>query len=126
MSLVDVLMGGVVFGLASTASLQIYGSSLNAAQGGETRQQRMVEMDLALAEGYQLVVELTPRPSSCAAAAAALGKELKKSLAASAAGISSDTLVNGEAVRLVVREPGMPERSRWYVPAAYGVCVAQP
>ena len=126
MSLVDALMGGVVFGLASTASLQIYGSSLNAAQGGETRQQRMGEMDLALAEGHQVVAGLADRSSSCAAAAVALGKELKMTLSASAAGIRSETKVEGDAVRLTVQAKGLPERSRWYVPAAHGVCVVQP
>lgn len=126
MNLVDALMGGVVFGLASTASLQIYGSSLSAAQGGETRQQRMAEMDLVLAEGHQLVAGLTPRPSSCAAAAAALAEKLEASPAASAARIRPETELKGDAVRLKVQVNGLPERSRWYVPAAYGQCGVKP
>lgn len=126
MSLVDALMGGVVFGLASTASLQIYGSSLNPAQGGETRQQRMAEMDLALAEGHQLLVELTDRWSSCADAAAALAKKLEASLAASAGGITPKAQPEGDAVRLTLQLNGLPERSRWYVPAAHGLCGVKP
>jgi PAS domain-containing protein len=38
MNLVDVMMGGLVFSLASTSSLQIYGSSLRWAHGHEQRQ----------------------------------------------------------------------------------------
>jgi hypothetical protein len=118
MSLVDALMGGVVFGLASTASLQLYGSSLQFAQGGEERQQREAQMELALAEGYQRMAELTP-DQPCTAAAKQLTDLLDLS---SHQGLTSHSLVEGEVVRLVVRTPGLPERSRWYAPAAFGVC----
>ena len=118
MSLVDALMGGVVFGLASTASLQLYGSSLQFAQGGEERQQREAQVELVLAEGYQRMAELTPG-QSCTAAA----KELAALLdLASYQGLTVDTLVESDMVRMAVRAPGLPERSRWYAPAAFGVC----
>ena len=118
MSLVDALMGGVVFGLASTASLQLYGSSLQFAQGGEERQQREAQVELVLAEGYQRMAELTPGQSGTAAA-----KELAALLdLASYQGLTVDTLVESDMVRMAVRAPGLPERNRWYAPAAFGVC----
>jgi len=118
MSLVDALMGGVVFGLASTASLQLYGGSLQFAQGREERQQREAQRELALAEGYQHMADLTP-DQPCSAAAKELAGLLDLS---SHQGLTAQALVEGEAVRLVVRAPGLPERSRWYAPAAFGVC----
>ena len=121
MSLVDVLMGGVVFGLASTASLQLYGSSLQFAQGREQRQVHAQALELALAEGQRRLVELEPQ-ADCAAVAAALEQALKPSLVASP--LSQEVRRDNQhnAVRLVIGAPGLLERSRWYVPAAYGLC----
>ncbi len=120
MSLLDVVMGGVVFGLASTASLQLYGNSLQFMQGHDVRHERAEQVELALAEAYQTMANLTPG-QPCLAAAEELAGLLQLP---SREGISVDR--QGDAVRLVVQEPGLPERSRWYVPAAHGVCVVQP
>lgn len=121
MSLVDVLMGGVVFGLASTASLQLYGSSLQFAQGREQRQDHAQQLELALAEGHRRLAELEPQ-ADCTAVAAGFERALNPSLVAPP--LSQEVSRNKEhnAVRLVIRAPGLPERSRWYVPAAYGLC----
>lgn len=122
MSLVDALTGGVVFGLVSTASLQLYSTSLQFTQGHDLRYQRAEQLELALAEGYQRMERLTPG-QSCTAAALELAALLKLS---SHEGMTADTLLEGDVVRLLVRAPGLPERSRWYVPAAHGVCAVQP
>jgi hypothetical protein len=122
MSLVDALMGGVVFAMASTASLQLYGSSLQVTKGRELRQQRAEQMEVALAEGYRRMAELSPN-SDCLAVATALATLLQPP---TADGLNRTVLVQGDAVRLAITASGLPERSRWYAPAAYGLCEVAP
>lgn len=129
MNLVETLMGGVIFGLASMGSLQIYGSCLQATHGHDQRQQRDAAMDLILAAAHQSLTQqskgLSPGiaddSSSCVAT---VMESLVEALAAQARPV--DVLVelsqHDGLLRLMVQGPDQPARQRWFSPAAYGLC----
>lgn len=130
MNLVDVITGGLVFSLASTSSLHIYGSSLRWAQGHEQRQQLAADLDVALTAGVRQLWEQTDltsmesRTEDCKRAAADLVDSLYK--IPLEAGFTREVKQVGELVSFTVGVPGLSARRRWLSPAAYGLCGVPP
>lgn len=128
MSLVDVLMGGLVFSLASASSLQIYGSSLRWADGQEQREATAIAMELALAQGESMLRQqrdaaaVGANPIDCSTAAELLASSLRALPLPQ--GLTGEVSREGELVSLTVRADRMPERRRWLSPAAFGLCGA--
>jgi hypothetical protein len=126
MNLVDVMMGGLVFSLASISSLQIYGSSLRWAHGHEQRQHQAAALAMALSEGSRQLrqpVDGAPGPlrsGDCTRAAADLVAALKQAPLGS--GLTRVVDQAGELVSITVDASGLPSRRRWFSPAAYGLC----
>ena len=126
MNLVDVMVGGLVFSLASVSSLHIYGSSLRWAQGHEHREQVAADLEIALTEAsrqlWQQVASASEesRTGNCSTAAEELESALKATPGTS--GISREVVQQGELVSVTVKADGLPQRRRWFAPAAYGLC----
>lgn len=126
MNLVDVMVGGLVFSLASAGSLHIYGSSLRWAQGHEQRQQVAAALDLALTEGARQLwdqidgTSSNSHPEDCVRTAANLAASLNQ--VSVEQGISREVKQVGELVSITVDASGFPPRRRWFSPAAYGLC----
>lgn len=129
MNLVETLMGGVIFGLASMGSLQIYGSSLQATYGNDQRQDHDAAMDLILATVHQSLSSQAAGPSSgdagdSPACAATVMKMLGDALVnhASSADVTFELSQHDGLLRLMVLGVDQPPRQRWFSPAAYGLC----
>ncbi|MFM7548287.1 MAG: hypothetical protein ACKO8I_05325 [Cyanobacteriota bacterium] len=133
MNLTDTMIGGVVFALASTSSLQIHRSSLEASAGQELRRDRDAASDrllVALQRELQRQGALLPPDyplPPCSDGVTALSQQLPTQLgaalaAAQQAGVTLDLSASGELLSATVRAPQLPERRRWYSPAAHGLC----
>lgn len=129
MTLVDTLVSGVIFGLASFASLQIHASSLRVSGGLQQRRERDAAMDLLLAQVHRALdraaQELTADAAlpSCDTSAAALQQSLIAVLPAAApGGVTLQLGLEGDLLSATAQAPELPLRRRWYSPAAYGLC----
>lgn len=140
MNLVEALMGGMVFTLSSTCSLQIYSSSLRWTATAQKHQQLASAID----------AELLAHPARAATSAAALLQEMASSDSCdTAADVLTESLGtyptiapggegkierafkrNGDLLLVVVEAADLPkpqrQRERWLHPAVYGLCGASP
>lgn len=132
MNLVETLMGGVIFGLASMGSLQIYGSSLRATHGHDGRQQQANVIDLVLAGAHQeltrqsteLAAAGRPGAGACGDRSVAIAAEVRALIPASAqaSGVQVAVDVDEELILITAQAEGQPVRRRWFSAAAYGLC----
>jgi hypothetical protein len=132
MNLVDTVTGGVIFGLASMASLQIHGSSLRASGGLEERRAQDAGMDLLLAQVQRqleqqareaLLAAAVPADQRCEERATVLQESIAASLPATGSGGATVLLsAEGALLKAMVQAPDLPLRRRWFSPAAYGLC----
>lgn len=133
MTVIEALIAGVIFASAGAGALQMQVRSLELL-AGEDRRQRM---EAAGERGLQRLrralevraAESAPdaagEASDCGGVAAALARDLAASAlldGQAGAGAQLELAAEGELVRVRLRLPELPERQRWYSPAAYGLC----
>jgi hypothetical protein len=135
MNLTEVLMAALVFALASSASVRLWGAGAAWSATAAERQQLLSRLDAvmlrrerALRAASAAAVAAAVAPMDCAAASGWLQAQLADPAGAAAEGVEQSRVVAatpaGEAVWLVLRVPehGL-ERRRLFSPAAHGLCL---
>ena len=132
MNLVETLMGGVIFGLASMGSLQIYGSSLQATHGYAERQQQANGIDLLMDAAHQELANQSVQMAlvtgmdegSCAERIRLIAGQLSAVITgpSQVAGVVAQVTPHNELMLITAQAMGQTERRRWFSAAAYGLC----
>lgn len=127
MNLGDVITGGLVFSLASASSLQLYATSLAWVGGHRGRQQQAVASELALVQVAQQFRQRIAGGGLSHGDCGQVAADLVAALEALplAEGLQRTVRQEQELVRLTLQAPGLPQRQRWFSPAAYGLCGSQ-
>lgn len=126
MNLVETLIGGVVFAVASMGSLRIYASSVQATQGLHQRQEHDTATELTFAAVHRSL-SLRSEAGSPGGAGDSSGCAVplvQPLLAAAAGGTEAAVQISQHEglLRVVVQISDQPSRQRWFSPAAYGLC----
>ena len=136
MNLVEALMGGLVFTLSSSCSLQIYSSSLRWTVAAQQHQQLASSMDAELlahaaraATSAAAILQDSEAAASCSQAAAVLQDGFAEHPTITPVGggsLERSVRREGDLVLVVVTAADLPEsqrqRERWFHPAVYGLC----
>jgi|GEM_PF-1811044 hypothetical protein len=133
MSVIEALIAGVIFGSAGAGALHMQARSLEVLAGEEQRlrveaagERGLQRLQRALeARAGQSAPAAAGEASDCGGVAAALAQELAASAlldGQAGAGAQLELAAEGELLRAKLRLPDLPERQRWYSPAAYGLC----
>lgn len=133
MNFADVLVGSLVFSLASGSSLQLTARMGQSLLEQRRQAERMEQIDLALVAGEQALRQAAAqRPSpdpACADPAALLVSLLQEAPATPlAAGLQRQVAAVGDrqvSLGIVGGGPGL-DRRRLFTPAAYGLCPPLP
>lgn len=128
MTMIDALMGSLLFVMASLATAELHANSLRWLQNQTSLQEREAAIERALAGGNQELrsraqasaATPTPMLPSCPQHALELVPVLEAR--ALALGLKPRVESRGGQLLMVLEAPGLPARQRWYVPAAYGLC----
>ncbi len=131
MNLTEVMVAVLVFGLASNASVQLWGSSAAWSRRAEDRRHALRGIDGLLLQrehGLRQAAPAAPAAMSCEAAAVWMGAQLSLPGAPLPAGVTEaqEPAEGGEpgALWLVVRSAAHRiERRRLFTAAAHGLCL---
>ncbi|MCP9885118.1 hypothetical protein KBY97_08265 [Synechococcus sp. ATX 2A4] len=131
MTLTEVIMAVLVFSLASTSSLRLWGSSATWSQAAEARQALAsgIEADL-MRRSHRLrasVARDRPDPVACEQAAEWMRSRLAGGAALLPQGVHKELIREGGSVWLVYKAAAEPlERRRLFSAAAHGLCPVVP
>jgi hypothetical protein len=133
MNLTEVLVAALVFALASSASVRLWGAGAAWSAKAAQRQELLGQLDAVMLRRERAlrsasVAGVAVAPMDCAAASGWLQAQLAVPAEAGAAGVEQSRVVAatpaGEAVWLVLRVPEQGlERRRLFSPAAHGLCL---
>lgn len=132
MNLTEVLMAALVFALASSASVRLWGAGAAWSHGLAERQELLGRLDAVMLRRERALRTATAAvaPMDCTAASGWLQAQLADPAGAAAEGVEQSRVVAatpaGEAVWLVLRVPEQGiERRRLFSPAAHGLCLPE-